>query len=102
MFNSCSTPGILYCLDKIHKSGCPARPMLSAIGTYHYKIAKFLVSILQHLAPEPYPVKDSFSFVKEFASHRIDSYCVMASFDVHSPFTKALSEFVNHCCDLLF
>ena len=45
-----STPGILYGLPKVHKDHCPARPILSAIGTYNYKIAKFCVPILQPYA----------------------------------------------------
>ena len=32
-----STPGVLYGLPKVHKENCPARPILSAIGTYNYK-----------------------------------------------------------------
>ena len=42
-----STPGVLYGLPKVHKEKCPARPILSAIGTYNYKLAKFLVPILK-------------------------------------------------------
>ena len=103
MFTSGSTPGILYGLPKVHKSDCPARPILSAIGTFNYKIAKFLVPILQPLTLRSYTVKDSFSFVKEITSLHIDSDCVMASFDVNSLFTNVpLSECVDLCCDLLF
>ena len=39
LFTSGSTPGILYGLPKVHKSDCPARPILSAIGTCNYNIA---------------------------------------------------------------
>ena len=42
-----------------------------------YKIAKFLVPILQPLTLGPYTVKNSFSFVKEITSFHIDSDCVM-------------------------
>ena len=103
LFTSGSTPGILYGLPKVHKPDCPARPILSAIGTYNYKIAKFLVPILQPFTSGPYTVKDSFSFVKEITSFHTDSDCVMASFDVSSLFTNVpLNECVNICCDLLF
>ena len=63
-----STPGILYGLPNVHKQDCPARPILSAIGTYNYKLAKFLVPILQPFTVDQYTVKDSFSFVKEITS----------------------------------
>ena len=57
-----STPGVLYGLPKVHKENCPARPILSAIGTYNYKLAKFLVPILKPFTSNEYTVKDSFSF----------------------------------------
>ena len=48
-----SQPGVLYGLAKVHKkviNGCPAfRPILSAIETPTYNIAKFLVPILKDL-----------------------------------------------------
>ena len=87
---------LLVFLPKIHKSDCPARPILSAIGTYNYKIAKFLVPIFQPLTLAPYIVKGSFSFVKEIISFHVDSDCVMASFDVNSLSTNVhLTECVN-------
>ena len=45
LFPSGSTPGVLYGLPKVHKTNCPARPILSTIGTYNYKLAKFFVPI---------------------------------------------------------
>jgi hypothetical protein len=42
-----SRPGILYGLPKIHKHGVPLRPILSAIKSHSYGIAKFLVSLLR-------------------------------------------------------
>ncbi len=38
LFASGSTPGILYGLPKVHKAGCPIRPILSAIGTFNYNL----------------------------------------------------------------
>ena len=64
-----SRSGVLYGLCKVHKVNvdvCPAfRPILSAIRTPTYKIAKFLVPILSCLPINEFIVKDSFSFVKE-------------------------------------
>ena len=42
-----STPVILYGLPKVHKETSPVRPILSAIGIYNYKLAKFLVPPLK-------------------------------------------------------
>ena len=88
LYPSGSTPGILYGLPKIHKENCPARPILSAIGTYNYKLAKFIVPILQPLTFGQYTVKDSFSFVSEITAFQKDGNLVMASFDVSSLFTN--------------
>ena len=60
-----SRPGVLHCFRKVHKAivdVCPPfRPILSAIGTPTYKIAKFLVAILSCLTINEFTVKDSFS-----------------------------------------
>ena len=61
-----SSPGVLYGLCKVHKnipqgSNCPPfRPILSAIGTVSYNLAKFLVSILEPLTKNQFVCKDSF------------------------------------------
>ena len=62
-------PGIMYGLCKVHKDiidNCPPfRPILSAINTPTYKLAKFLVPILKSLDSNEYMVKDSFAFSEE-------------------------------------
>ena len=61
-------PGILYGQPKVHKTvinNIPQfRPILSAINTPVYKLAKYLVPILLPLTVNDYTVKDSFTFVK--------------------------------------
>ena len=42
-----TSPGTLYGLPKIHKTSCPMRPVLSAVNTFHYKLAKFLVPMIK-------------------------------------------------------
>ena len=75
--------------------------MLSAIGTYNYKLAKFLVPILQPLTSNQYTVKDSFSFVNEISLLPNHSY-FMASLDVTSLLTTLLfDEYVDLCFDQL-
>ena len=103
LFPSGSVAGVLYGLPKVHKDNFPARPILSAIGTYNYNLAKFLVPILQPFAVGQYTVKDSFAFVSEITAYKTDFDLVMASFDVSSLFTNVpLDECVDLCVDLLF
>ena len=103
IYPSGSTPGVLYGLPKVHKTNCPARPILSAIGTYNYKRAKFFVPILQPYTVNEYVVKDSFSFVSEITAFNSDEELVIASFDVSSLFTNIpLEETIDLCTDLIF
>ena len=102
LFPSGSTPGVLYGLPKVHKENCPTRPILSAIGTYNYKLAKFLVPLLKPFANNQCTVTDSLSFAKEIFSFPNNSF-VMASFDVSSLFTCIpLNEVIDICTNLLF
>ena len=36
----------LYGFPKVHKEGCPPRPILSVIGSPQHKLAKFLIDLL--------------------------------------------------------
>ena len=85
-----SQPGILYGLTKIHKriaGNCPPiRPILSAINTPTYNIAKFLVPILSPVTSNQFTVQDSFKFSEEIRKH--NKQFVMASLDVDSLFTN--------------
>ena len=102
LFTSGSKPGVLYGLPKVHKEGCPVRPIMSAIGTFNYKLSKFLVPLLAPITTNQYSVKDSFSFVKELCEMNYGE-CIMASFDVKSLFTNIpLKETVNICVEDLF
>jgi len=96
-------PGILYGVPKVHKVNCPARPIMSAIGTFNYKLAKFLVPILQPLTGNQLTVHSSFSFVDEITQLTLSHDAVMVSFDVASLFTNIpLDETVNIILDNLF
>ena len=63
-----SRPDILYGLCKVNKNvvdRCPSfRPILSAIGTPSYKIAKFLVPRMDFITSNELTVKDTFCFAK--------------------------------------
>ena len=75
---------------KVHKplkNGLPPlRPILSAIGTPTYKLAKFLVSVLSDITENEFTVKDSFTFVDEILTQSSDLY--MTSLDVDALFTN--------------
>ena len=104
IFPSGSVPGVMYGLPKTHKKKIvtPVRPILVSIGTYNYKLAKFLVPILDPLTRNEYTIKDSFGFVDEISNIKIDQ-CVMASFVVESLFTNIpLDETITIISDSLF
>jgi hypothetical protein len=49
---------------KIHKQGVPIRPIISAIGTYTYKLSKHLDEIIKPILVEDhFLAKDTFDFV---------------------------------------
>ena len=62
-------PGTMYGLCKVHKQevdGCPPfRPILSALQSPSYNLAKFLVPLLDPLTKNEYTVKDSFHFAED-------------------------------------
>ena len=98
-------PGILYGLPKVHKpviNNIPKfQPVLSAINTPVYKLAKYLVPILSPLTVNDYTVKDSFIFAKEVIS--FDHNLSMASLDVESLFTNiSVDEAIKNAVDDLF
>ena len=102
-----SRPGIMYGLCKVHKERKngkktpPFRPILSAIGTCSYNMAKFFVPILKPVSINQYTVNDSFSFADEIRMQ--DSNLYMTSFDVKSLFTNIpLDETISICVDKLY
>ena len=100
-----SRPGVLYGLGKVHKeinNGLPPfRPILSAIGTPTYKLAKLLLPFLTPLTQNEYTVTDSFHFAEEICKQDPNLY--MASLDVDSLFTNIpLDETINICIDSLY
>ena len=100
-----SRPGLLYGLCKVHKAIvdiCPPfRPILSAIGTPTYKIAKFLVPVLNCVTVNEFTIKESFAFAKEIVDQ--ESSLFMASLDVDSLFTNIrLDETINICTESIF
>ena len=103
LYASGSQPGIMYGLPKVHKNNFPLRPILSAISTHCYNLAKFIVPMLDNIAYGQYTIKDSFQFVAEITDVKdADSY-KMASFDITSLFTNIpLDETINIILNLIF
>ena len=98
-------PRAMYRLCKVHKQkvhGCPPfRPILSALQTPVYKLAKFLVPILDIVTKNEYTVKDSFHFAKEICEQ--DPSLSTGSLDVDSLFTNIpLDETIDICINQLF
>ena len=102
-----SQPGVLYGLCKVHKgvsadgSPPPFRPILSAINTPSYKIAKFLTPLLAKLTKNEFVSKDSFEFARVVRNQNPDLF--MASFDIDSLFTNVpLDETIDISVKKLF
>ena len=69
IYPSGSQPARLYGNPKTHKLKSESdkltfRPIVSSIGAYNYKLAKFLTSMLDPVIPIDHWTKDSFSFCK--------------------------------------
>ena len=95
----------MYGLGKIHKetrNGIPSFcPILSAIDTPTYKLAKFLLKFLTPSTANEFTVIDSFHFAEEICQQ--DSNLHMASLDIDSLFTTIpLEETINICVDNLY
>ena len=79
----------MYGLPKIHKTGIPLRPVMSAIGSYNYKLAKMLANKIQRIRHSQYIVKDTFQFIECLKSIKPNMVQhKMVSFDVISLFIK--------------
>ena len=102
-----SRPGVMYGLCKVHKDQTnglelpPFCPILSAIRTCSYNLAKFFVPILKESTINEYIVKDSFSFAEEITQQNTEKF--MVSYDVESLFTNIpLDETINICIDRVY
>ena len=90
----------LYGLPKVHKEGCPLRPILSILGLPQHKLAKFLIDVLAPTLQKfsAYTVKDSFEFVEKL--HELSP---TVSYDIKSLFTNVpLVEIIEICSRELY
>ncbi|XP_068723463.1 uncharacterized protein [Montipora capricornis] len=97
-----STAGVLYGLPKVHKTGCPFRPIVSSVNTYNYNLASFLVDVLKPISTNQFTIKNSFSFVDWVKTLQHNNE-IMCSFDVCSLFTNVpLDETIEICLSKLY
>ena len=84
-----SNPPQLYGLPKIHKDGVPMRPIVSAVGSPCYRLAKELARILTPLTGHNgYTVKNSAAFVERVREQQTTPQDFMVSSDVKNLFTQ--------------
>ena len=101
IFAISSNPSRIYGLPKLHKSDIPLRPIVSGIGSYTHKLAKYLSDILKPLANNEHTLKDSFEFTHQILG--LDNVPFMCSFDIVSLFTCIPEkETIELCLDLLY
>ena len=96
--------GVLYGFSKTYKKFPdklpPFRPILSAIKTSSYNLAKYLAPLIEPITKNIFTVKNSFEFSKEICEK--NSKYFMASLGLESLFTNiSLEESIKICCDSL-
>ena len=78
------------------------RPIVSSIGAYNYKLAKFLTSILDPVIPKDHCTKNSFSFCKEMKKVS-SANKFLISYDICSLFTSIpLNEAIDLAVKLIY
>ena len=95
----------LYGLPKVHKEGCPLRPILSMTGSPQYKVSQWLCELLEPVVAKYSTrcVRDSFQFVDLLKSKLPRSTGHMCSFDIVSLFTNVpLHETIDICMNSLY
>ena len=96
--------GVMYGLPKVHKTGCPMRPICSAVGTSTYELGKFVNKIIKPASVNAHgtDLRNTFDFVTQVSEYDV-SASFMVSYDVQSLFTNVpLSKTVDICMDRLY
>ena len=82
-------PPMFYGCVKMHKQGAPLRPIVSAVGSATYKLAKFVNKLLSpYLVEVESYVKNTSDFVEQLESLSVASDELLVSFDVKPLFTS--------------
>ena len=78
-------PPQIYGLPKIHKEGVPLRPIISAIGSPTYQLAKEIAKILRPLAGKSCSgIRNSSDFCRRIREMEMEVDDRMVSFDIVS------------------
>ena len=87
----------IYGLPKIHKYGCPLRPIVNDIGSPSYGLDMLLVNKFKPLVGHSQSfIKDSSHFIQNIKNMSLRESDIMVSFDVVSLYTKIpVNEVVN-------
>ena len=83
-----SQPGKMYGMAKNHKPNCPLRPVLSAVNTPSYHLAKWLEQNIKPYFSSEYSVSSTSTFVEELSHLNPLPTDVLVSFDIKSLYTK--------------
>ena len=78
----------LYGLPKTHKPQLAMRPILSAVGTYNYKLAKWLDEKLKPLWINRHTISNILELAEDLATSKVNENTFMASYDVTALFTN--------------
>ena len=95
--NEKSKPGRFYLLPKIHKPGCPGRPVVSGCNTPTERISEFVDHVLRPLIPEMGSyIKDTNDFLRKLGGlGRLPEGAILCTIDVvglypHIPHNEGL------------
>ena len=89
LHSSDGLPPRFYGLPKVHKNGCPLRPIVSFISTPTYNLSEHVAKILKPLTGNSdYTVKNSTEFCEGITDIKLQDDDVLVSFDVVSLFTS--------------
>lgn len=84
-----------YGLPKVHKNGCPLRPITSTVGSPGYYLSKvFLLLLNEVFPPTDIHIRDTVEFIDHTKNLRIKKDDVLISFDVVSMFTAIPVDYI--------
>lgn len=85
-----------YGVPKIHKNGCPLRPITSTVGSPGFHLSKILQTLIEHIFPPTnIHIRDTIQFIDFIKTTSVKDDDVLVSFDVISMFTTIPIEHVT-------
>ena len=100
---SCSQPGKIYWLAKVHKENTPPRPVVSMIRTAEYNLAKYLAKIINDAMPTTYMLNLIGYIANQISSFDFQPSHILVSYDAVSLFTNIpLNESINIVCNYAY